>query len=187
MERREFLQQAGVGSAVVASAVAFGSVAWADNNGGRTGFIVQAVSGQTATINGGESIILGGCGSFGKSSARGGGSFVHFDGTMIPSTDFIATGEWKAKKLLSFTEIGTFGVAVAGIAEFEIRLLPCGARSVPAMLKIVCNIGPAGLINSPFQQEGFTLTVPGLTPFAPFTPNLGLTLFTRSCRELEDD
>jgi hypothetical protein len=66
--------------------------------------------------------------------------------------------------------------------------MPCDGPTIRgAMLKIVCNLGPAGLVTSPFQQEGFTLTIPGVPPFSPFTPNLGLTLFTAPCRERKDE
>jgi hypothetical protein len=107
---------------------------------------------------------------------------VHFDGTKIPSPDFIATGSWRATRFLSFEEIGTFGVGVAGVLEMEIKLIPCEGPVVRgARLKIVCNIGPAGLVTEPFQQEGFTLSVPGLAPFSAFTPPIGLTFFTRPC------
>jgi hypothetical protein len=184
IERREFLKRAGVGSAALASLPVFADAAWADDDPcrRRRRFYFQVVSGQTATISGGESLVMSGCGSFSRRFVEGGGEFVHFDGTMIPSLDYIATGSWRATRLLSFEEIGQWGVGVAGILEMEIKLIPCdGERIRGARLKIVCNIGPAGLVTDPFQQEGITLTVPGLTPFAPFTPPLGLTLFTQPC------
>jgi hypothetical protein len=188
MERKEFLKRAGVGSVVLASFPAFAGPAWAHkNDDGRTGFVFQAASGQATTLPGGESIIMSGCGRFEGSKVQGGGEFVHFDGTHIPSPAFISTGSWKARRVLSFTEIGTFGVGVAGILELAITMRPCEGKQFAATLKIVCNIGPAGLVTSPFQQEGFTLTIPGVTPFAPFTPNIGLTFFTRDCGDEEDD
>ena len=189
MERKEFLKRAGLGSVVLALFPALAGPAWAHGDGDddRRDFFFQALSGQAATLTGGESIVMSGCGSFREGGGiKGGGEFVHFDGRHIPSPAFIATGSWKARELLSFTEIGTWGVGVAGIAQMAIRLQPCDGRPVDANLKVVCNIGPAGLVTNPFQQEGFTLTVPGLTTFAPFTPNVGLTFFTRSCHE-EDD
>jgi hypothetical protein len=189
IERRELFKRAGIGSAALASFPALAGAAWAqdddDDDGGRKRFYFQAASGQAATIGGGESILMSGCGSFGQRWVRGGGEFVHFDGTKIPSPDFIATGSWRATRLLSFEEIGTFGVGVAGVLEMAIKLLPCEGPVVRgATLKIVCNIGVAGLETEPFQQEGFTLTVPGIAPFSPFTPPAGLTFFTRPC---EDD
>ena len=192
LERREFLKRAGVGSAALASLPALAGTAWADDDDdddrGRRRFYFQAVSGQAATISGGQSILMSGCGSFGRRRARGGGEFVHFDGTKIPSLEFIATGSWRARRVLSFVEIGTWGVAVAGILELRVDLIPCEGPAIRgATLKIVCNIGPAGLVTRPFQEEGFTLTVPGLAPFHPFTPPLGLTLFTRPCEEEDDE
>ena len=191
IERREFFKRAGMGSAALAAFPALAGTAWAqddDDGGGRKRFYFQAASGQAATIGGGESILMSGCGSFGDRSVRGGGEFVHFDGMGIPSPDVIATGSWRATRFLSFEEIGTFGVNVAGILEMEIKLIPCEGPVVRgARLKIVCNIGVAGLATKPFQQEGFTLTVPGLGPFRPFTPPLGLTVFTRPCEDEEAD
>jgi hypothetical protein len=191
IERRELFKRAGIGSAALASFPALAGAAWAeddDDDGGRRRFYFQALSGQAATLRGGEAIIMSACGSFGQRSVRGGGEFVHFDGTKIPSPDFIATGSWRATRFVSFEEIGTFGVGVAGILEMGIKLIPCEGPVVRgATLKIVCNIGPAGLVTDPFQEEGFTLTVPGLAPFSPFTPPIGLTFFTRPCDEEEQD
>lgn len=189
IERRELFKRAGIGSAALASFPALAGAAWAqdDYDGGRRRrFYFQALSGQAATLGGGEAILMSACGSFSHRSVRGGGEFVHFDGTKIPSPDFIATGSWRATRFLSFEEIGTFGVGVAGILEMEVKLIPCEGPVVRgATLKIVCNIGVAGLETDPFQQEGFRLTVPGLAPFSPFTPPLGLTLFTRPCDDEE--
>jgi hypothetical protein len=190
MERRELLKRAGAASAGLAAFPALAEASWAHGDDGarRTRFYFQAVSGQAATLAGGESILMSGCGSFTDRSARGGGEFVHFDGTKIPSPNFINTGSWKATRFVSFAEVGTWGVGVSGILELEVKLIPCDAPVVRgAMLKIVCNIGPAGLENEPFQQEGFTLTVPGLAPFSPFTPNVGLTFFSRPCAEPEEE
>jgi len=89
---------------------------------------------------------------------------------------------------MSFEEVGTWGVGVSGILELEIKLIPCDGPVIRgATLKIVCNIGPAGLATAPFQQEGFTLTVPGLAPFSAFTPPVGLTFFTRRCAEPKEE
>jgi hypothetical protein len=190
IERRELFKRAGIGSAALASLPAFAGVAWADDDDddGLKRFYFQAVSGQAAAINLGDSIIMSGCGSFSDRSVRGGGEFVHFDGKLIPSPRFKATGSWTATRFLTFSEVGTWGVGVAGILEMQIKLLPCDGPVVRgATLKIVCNIGPAGLNTAPFQQEGFTLSVPGLAPFSPFTPNLGLTFFTRPCDDEEEE
>jgi hypothetical protein len=191
IERREFLKRAGAGSAGLAALPAFADTAWANEQRGRQRrrFYFQALSGQGTTLTGGETIVMSACGSFGRRSVQGGGEFIHFDGTKpLPSRDFIATGNWRATRFLSFQEIGTWGVGLAGVLEMLIKLMPCDGPTIRgATLKIVCNLGPAGLVTSPFQQEGFTLTIPGVPPFSPFTPNLGLTLFTVPCSELEDE
>jgi hypothetical protein len=187
IERRELLKRAGVGSVALAAFPALGGTAWAhDRECGRTRFYFQALSGQAATVGGGESIIMNGCGSFSDRAVRGGGEFVHFDGTKIPSPPVIATGSWRATRFLSFTEIGTFGVNVSGILEIEIKLVPCDGPVVRhASLVVVCNIGVAGLMTG--RPEGFTLTVPGMKPFSPFHPELGLTVFTRPCEDDEEE
>ena len=188
IERREFLKRAGAGSVAVAAFPALAEASWAhgDDDNGRRRFYFQALSGQAATLTGGESIVMSGCGSFTPRSARGGGEFVHFDGTKIPSPNFIATGSWKATHFVSFDEVGTWGVGVSGILQLGIKLLPCDAPAIRgATLKVVCNIPPAGIATG--QPEGFTLTVPGLAPFNPFTPPVGLTLFTRRCAQPEED
>src|SRR3954467_9647735 len=190
IERREFLKRAGAGSAALAAFPVLAEASWAhgDDGGRRRRFYFQAVSGQAQHYAGGELVLMSGCRSFTDRSVRGGGEFVHFDGTKIPSLDFINTGSWRATRFLSFVEVGTWGVGVSGILEMEIKLIPCDGPVVRgATLKIVCNIGPAGLENEPFQQEGFTLTVPGLAPFSPFTPNVGLTFFSSPCAPSEED
>jgi hypothetical protein len=187
IERRELLKRAGAASVGLAAFPALAGTAWADDDDhGGTRFYFQALSGQAATIGGGESIVMNGCGSFSERAVRGGGEFVHFDGTKIPSPNFIATGSWRATRFLRFTEIGTWGVGVAGILELEIKLVPCDGPVVRrASLVVVCNIGPAGL--STGRPEGFVLTIPGTKPFSPFHPELGLTFFTRPCEEDEEE
>ena len=197
IERREFIKRAGAGSAALAAFPVLADAAWAhdERDNGRRRVYFQALSGQAATLGGGETILMSACGSFGPRSVRGGGEFIHFDGRgPLPSRDFIATGSWRATRFLSFQEIGTWGVGVAGVLEMLIKLIPCDGPTIRgATLKIVCNLGPAGLVTSPFQQEGFTLTVPGVPPFSPFTPNIGLTLLTAPCKgqkqetELEEE
>lgn len=188
IKRRELLKRAGAGSAALAAFPALAGTAWADDDSDRRRrrFYFQAVSGQAATISTGESIIMGGCGSFGHRSVRGGGEFVHFDGTKIPSPDFIATGSWRATRFESFEEVGTWGVGVAGILTVKIKLVPCKGPVIRgATLVVVCNIGPAGLMTG--KHEGFSLTVSGLAPFSPFHPELGLTFFTRPCDDEEEE
>ena len=181
MERSEFLKRAGVGSLALAALGASADAAWAhDDDQDARRFYFTALSGQAATLTGGDSIAMAGCGRFSHGEADGGGEFVHFDGKTIPSSSFIGTGSWRATHLISFREVGTWGVAVSGIAVLGIKLLPCDGHAMRGVtLEIVCNLGPAGI--STGFTEGYTLTVPGMAPFKAFTPNIGLTLFTRRC------
>lgn len=133
---------------------------------------------------------MSGDGRVTPSNAVGGGSFVHF---LFPGSNppvggtpptIVATGTWKAKRLVSFNLIGTWGVFGAGILEMLIRLVPDGGPVTQAMLKVVCNIGAAGL--STGQEEGFELAIPGTQfaeggspgPFKSFVPALGLSVFS---------
>lgn len=177
MQRREFLKKAGVGSVMLASFPAFAELAQAASP--QTNFHFVAIS-QASTIGGvAHWIGMSGDGKVTPGSVVGGGTFNHFDqNSPLPRTIF-ATGNWKAKELLSFDLIGTWGSFAAGIVEMGIHLVPAGGSPIPATLKMVCNLGFANLFN-PGEAEGYTLTVPGAPfgPFVPFVPALGLTLFT---------
>jgi hypothetical protein len=190
LERREFLKRAGVTSAALASFPLLADPAWAnddDDGGRRTRFYFVALSGVTPTLTGGDSIAMSGAGSFRRRrGVRGGGEFVHFDGTTIPSLSFIATGRWEATRLLDFDEVGTWGVLVSGILKLRVKLIPCDGPVIRrATLEIVCNIGPAGL-STPGTTEGYTLTIPDGPTFSAFPTNIGLTVFSRRCRRDND-
>jgi hypothetical protein len=194
MERQEFLKKAGAGS-VLLSFPALAEAAWAhddDDRDRRTKFYFVALSGQAATVTGGDSIAMSGCGRFRGHRVRGGGEFVHFDGTNFGKVDNVrVTGSWTAKRVLDWDPVEPmWGVARAGILKLAIKLFPCDRPAIrDATLEIVCNLGPAGIANpgTPTPTEGYTLTVPGLTPFKAFSPNIGLTLFTERCPREDAD
>jgi hypothetical protein len=180
MDRREFLKKAGVGSAAVAGLPALQTMlatpAWAVTTGGN-GFFFQVVSQSTTSA---EQIIISGCGLIEGGSIEGGGSFTAFLPEGVPPFPITATGHWRAKKLLHFDTIGSYGQLVSGIAELKAVadvVAPFTARA-RVTLEIVCNIGAAGL--STGEEEGVVVTVPveGLT-FAPTSPPTGLTVFTK--------
>ncbi len=120
---------------------------------------------------------MGGCGSVSADEVSGGGTFLHFNETTIDPRPvprpILGTGTWRPRRLLDFEVIGTYGQLVAGIMETEIRLRPVAGGSIPAALKVFCNIGPAGLQTG--HEEGFTLDIGGLSFDHPL---LGLTIFT---------
>jgi hypothetical protein len=155
--RREFLKKAGIGSAALATLPALGELlATPVLASDRVGF--KLVS---ASANGAERVILAGDGQLTDSEATGGGTFVHFSvSTGVPSV--IATGVWKAKRLHSFTTVGTpLGLGTSGIAEMDIDLIPANNQRVEGRLKIFCDLPGPGRFSG--GEEGFMLTVGGKT------------------------
>lgn len=177
MERREFLKTAAVGSAALTGLPALVNSlvqpAWA---GDQTNFIfvVNSLAGDVAGVR--HRIAMTGAGKATPSQVVGGGSFNHFDDLSLVPKSILASGTWKAKRLLSLNLIGTYGALAAGVLEMDVHLVPDGGPVTPATLKFVCNIGAAGL--STGETEGITLAIPD-APFGPFLPfGVGLTVFT---------
>lgn len=178
IDRRDFVKKVAVGSIAVASLPSLAGALTGpvradgdgDDNGHDRGWWFTAVSrvGETADF-----LILTGCGSFSDDDVDGGGTFLHFTGGTGPPADIVATGTWKARKLLSFSEVGQYGQLISGVLDADVRLRPVGGPRVRATLKIVCNIGPAGLNTG--MPEGYFLTVGDVT----FSPIVGNTLFTK--------
>jgi hypothetical protein len=181
IDRRRFLKRAGYGSVALASLAALGQrviPVWA-NDGDQIEFTFAAQS--HATIAGvSHQVTMAGDGKFNSSQVEGGGSFNHFkvvDGFPRP---LLAAGTWKAKRLVSFHSIGTFGVFAAGLLELEVELIRefPSPLVVPASLEVVCNIGAVPL--STGKDEGFTLQAEGVS----FEPSgVGITLFSTALDE----
>lgn len=163
--RREFLKKAGIGSAALATLPALGEIlATPVLASSQVGFSLTA-----ASKLGTERVIMAGDGLMTASEATGGGTFVHFSATDL---SIIATGVWKAKRLNSFTTVGTpFGLATAGIADMDVDLIPANNERVKGRLQIFCDL-PG---RDTGEEEGFKLTVGGNT----FTQaGVGASLFT---------
>ncbi len=192
IDRREFLRKAGLGSLALGSlpalVSALGRPALAQS---QRGFMFLAVS-AAGTGAGQHLVAMGGRGVFdparGPSSpVEGGGSFFHFQPAASPPFPLVASGTWKARLLVSFREIGTYGGAASGIGQFVIdiqRLQPSSALIRGAVLTIFCNIGPGG--HQTGEIEGYTLSIPGTDfaaggtpgPFRQIPPmGMGLTVF----------
>jgi len=179
MKRREFLKHAGQGTVALASAPALAHLLSqaVHAEGGTSNYHLLAFSSAGVVDSVDHRIAMVGGGLVTPGGVTGGGAFVHFDNAPAVPKPVIASGSWKAKRLLSFEEFGTWGTFLSAVVEMEINLVPIGASPVAAVLKVVCNIGPAGIFVVPPSAEGFTLTVGALT-FVPLVPPLGLTLFT---------
>src|SRR5437667_10467841 len=155
MNRKNFLKTVGVGSIAAASAPAMlATLATpASAEGGRpVGFRFVSNS-RTATVGGERHLFqMTGDGLVTHSHVIAGGSFNHIiDTSPVPKT-ILASGTWKAKKLIGLDLIGTYGAIAAGILEMEINMVPKGGSVIPATLEIVCNLGAAGLFTG--EEEG---------------------------------
>jgi hypothetical protein len=181
--RRDFLRKVGWGSvALSAWSRAIDILArpvWAQDKT-RT-FQVVAFSSAGKTPEGVEHYLgLNGEGRFDPQSGaiNAGGSWAHFDNaaTVTPKT-LINAGRWKATKIRSYEKVlGTYGRINASVLEMQVDLLPdlgTVRRIEGATLRVICNIGAAGITTG--EPEGYVLTVPGGQTFRPLSPVLGLT------------
>lgn len=180
IDRREFLRKAGFGSIALASlptlANALATPAWAQ---GERGFAFDALgrAGPEGTpAKPAHTVIMAGQGRFDPSRVgspvEGGGFYTHTTLPGTPPRPIVAAGIWRARLLVSYKEIGTWGTFAAGILEMVVDLfaqVPSPAVVRGARFKVVCNIGPAGLVN-PGEIEGYTLSIPGTDFFTGGTP-----------------
>ncbi len=177
--RREFLRKVGLGSIALTSlptvANTLATPAWAEESDRVFTFVALS---KGATIGGVDHrFAMQGAGEFQpeEREVQGGGSFVHFKNNSPTPKIILAFGTWEPTEFLSFFTIGTYGLITAGVLEMGVNLVPQGAPVVPATLRLICNIGPAGL--NVGETEGFRLTIPSapFSPFVPLEPPSGLT------------
>lgn len=174
MNRRVFLKAAGIGSASLAAIPTLVTSASAASP--IVGFRFVSNS-RTPTVGGvRHTAQFNGDGRITQSQVEGGGVFnIYVDTSPVPKT-IETLGTWKAKSLTSFSLIGTYGAIASGIVQMEVHLVPNGGSVIEAKLRVVCNIGAAGLNTG--EEEGFVLDIPGTPftaggtfgPFEPFTP-----------------
>ncbi len=195
-DRKEFLKNIGLGSLALGSLPALlGMLTTPAGAQGGLNFHFVTVTGAGAGAN--QHLMA----SFGQghfdprvgSRVEGKGGFFHFTPAASPPFPLVASGTWEARLVVSYKQLGTYGVAAAGIAEMVVDMfqrVPSPAVMRGAVLKVVCNLLPAGLVN-PGELEGVTWSIPG-TDFAaggtpgPFRPiaspppagAFGLTVFT---------
>lgn len=186
MNRREFLKKAGLGSVALGALPVLGEILAtpASADSGQKTFHVAALGGGGTVDGVVHRLVLAGDGRFNDAEVEGGGVFNHVN--LNPSLPIpkpvLASGTWKAKRLVSFHSIGSSGETLAGILKMDIdvvRLIP--SRAVfPAHLQLVCNIPFAGLFTG--HDEGFTLTGLSVT-FSPLDPTVGITIFGAAVEE----
>jgi hypothetical protein len=180
MNRREFLQRIGVGSLAAGSIPLLARPAIAhlkSDRGNQRHFRFVALSFlPTEDDTPSEAIVMEGTGIFDRQLRQANGDFQHI--TWPPPSSLLGHGLWKRKRDGAFDYqkgFGSFAEIEASILTIEIRMLPrdTGTDPFTAMLRIVCNVGPAGLLTG--ENEGFTLTLPDGTTFQPAVPAVGLT------------
>ncbi len=185
MDRREFLKAAGMSPLVLALMPGFELVADGAGRPGQVNFHFLAVSDAMVIDDVHHRMLMGGSGRVTPGNVIGNGSFQHQNATGPVPQEILGEGSWKAKKLISFDQIGSHGaVGVAGVLVMSVDLHPEAGPKIAAELEVVCNIPPAGLFTG--KPEGYVLTVPG-APFGPFRPlgppPLGITWFTNGVEQ----
>jgi hypothetical protein len=180
-DRKEFVRKAGFGAITLASLPALGNaLAMPAGAAAEEERVYYLVAFSKAMVSGAEHrFALSGAGGFSPSrgTVRGWGTYVYVNfsapGTPKP---LLASGRWRATKFLTYGhQVGSSGAVRPSIVDMQIDLMPQpGARITGATLRLICNVGYAGLMTG--EPEGFKLTIPG-TPgmFEPLDPPLGIT------------
>ncbi len=129
-------------------------------------FIASPGAGEIDGVN--HRMGMWGFGRFNATEVEGGGAYNRLDvNTEVPKTR-LESGHWQAVRVVewSLTEHANnpYGPVVSGILDLEILLFPLNALSdgIPARLRIVCNIGNAGVFTD-FPEGIFVETPDGLT------------------------
>lgn len=197
VDRREFLRDLGLGSIALGSLPAMlGMLAppvEAQMRGVNFHFTTVASAGSGANAH-----LLA---SFGQghfeprpgARVQGTGGYFLFRPAASPPFPLVGSGRWEARMLVSYKQLGTYGIAASGLAEIVADLyqgVPASAVMRGALLTIVCNIAAAGLMN-PGEIEGVKWSIPGTdfsaggnpgpfhqTPSGPPAGAFGLTVFT---------
>ncbi len=152
------------------------------NQGVHRVFVFVSFSQATTSDGVAHRIGMQGSGTFNPADgeAAGGGSYSHFDNAAFVPKPLLDSGTWKVTRFVSVafcgqqlfcgsaTPSGTYGRITAGILELRVKLISdVNGTVTPATLRLICNIGAAGI--STGEAEGYTLDG---TPFGTFTPVL---------------
>jgi hypothetical protein len=192
VKRRDFLRKALIGTAGLAALPLVPSNLPTVSAQEQVNFNFTALS-KGATIGSVAHIwLMSGEGRILPNGVEGGGAYNHYDDSTPAPKTILEYGSWEATRLISWREIGTWGVQHAGVLDMEVNLnreSPSPAVT-EANLKVICNAGAAKLFNpNPNPPpanlpEGYILTIPGAEfgPFVPHVPPLGVTFFLGGTR-----
>jgi hypothetical protein len=181
LDRRALLRRAGLGSMALASLPTLANaVAKPVEAAGRTNFDFVVVA---KRVGHSEFILFNGSGGFNRSEVKGGGSFA-WGVAPFAVGRLVASGTWKARRLLKFSPGGTFGVDQGGILDLEIRLVQESPSSavIPATLRVVCGLNT----NTGGLPEGIILTLADGSGIRFEPIDTGITIFTTG-NEHEDE
>jgi hypothetical protein len=178
VNRRAFLRRLGIGS-LTAGTIPFlarpGLAHLESDEGNQRHFRFVALSFPEGEESPTEAMVMEGTGIFGGGLSRGTGDFQHI--SWPPPSTLLGHGLWRERRILSYEAgFGSLAEIEASILTLRIRMLPgedTGVDPFPATLKIACNVGPAGINTG--LPEGYFLTLPDGTTFAPAVPAIGLT------------
>jgi hypothetical protein len=145
VDRRDFVKKAGIGSLAVASGVSFPSLFDAvvgQQSAQAAGSINFVFAVGAVKVGGGELFIANGAGSFNDAQVQAQGSFNHVEIAAAPPFPILGQGTWKAKRLISWAPLGTFGAHASGTLEMEVVLVTDSGERIDATLLVNCNIPP---------------------------------------------
>jgi hypothetical protein len=164
IKRRDFLVRAGAGSMLAGLPGLVGAeAAFADDDdhegGNRHVFIFVAFSQAPTTASGVQPRIgMQGAGEFDPQAGRvrGGGSYVLFDQAAPFPKPLLASGNWRARRLLSYD---TKGLGSYGMIQPAILTLRANFDNLArgATLELICNVGAVPLLTGE-EEAGYSRT-----------------------------
>jgi hypothetical protein len=167
LDRRQILKGAGALSAGGIVAALIPTTARADDAGGETGYQFVTISDGKGGLSG-KSIFMNGVGKFG-SGVTGGGNYVISDtATFSKVFDF---GSWRAKKFVSFTNVGTVVAGFLGATlTMDVILESAKGGEAKATLTVNCDFGAVGTNGGNGSGEVLTLVIKNGTFAGTFGP-----------------
>jgi hypothetical protein len=167
LDRRQILKGAGALSAGGIVAALSPTTARAnDDEGGKTGYQFLDISDGKGGLTG-KSIFMTGVGKIG-SGVTGGGNYVIFDPTSSKAFDF---GSWRAKKLVSFTNVGTVVAGFLGATlTMDVILESAKGGEAKATITVNCDMGVVSPNGGNGTGEVLTLVIENGTFAGTFGP-----------------
>ena len=165
--RRQILKGAGVLSAGGIVAALIPTTAHADDERGKTGYQFLDISDGKGGLSG-KSIFMNGVGKFGG-GITGGGNYVITDTTTF--TQVFDFGSWKAKKFVSFTNVGTIVAGYLGATlTMDVILESEKGGEAKATATVNCDMGAVSPNGGNGSGDVVTLVIESGTFAGTFGP-----------------